>query len=129
MPAGTLCITLSFPFFCGRVGFVIVALSVPVRTRRSLVQPVGSSLAVALLHNEEWAGYQDNLLSDKGWRMIRKTMFGFKLERTDETLMAHGGLALLTGFNHEPGLCALVDRYLLGASSNRAVSPRCLRAG
>lgn len=55
--------------------------------------------------------------------MGRHTVFGFKLERTDETLTAHGGLALLAEFNHGLGLCALVDRYVPGPGSNRGYAP------
>ena len=55
--------------------------------------------------------------------MVRQTVFGFKLERTDETLTAHGGLALLAEFNHGLGLCALVDRYVPGPGSNRGYAP------
>jgi len=32
--------------------------------------------------------------------MIRKTGLGFKLERTEEELTAHGGLALIAEHNH-----------------------------
>ena len=32
--------------------------------------------------------------------MVRHTVFGFKLERREETVTAHGGLALLAKFNH-----------------------------
>jgi hypothetical protein len=55
--------------------------------------------------------------------MVRQTVFGFKLERTDETLTAHGGLALLAEFNHGLGLWALVDRYVPGPGSNRGYAP------
>lgn len=47
----------------------------------------------------------------------------FKLERTEETLTAHGGLALLAEFNHGLGLCALVDRYVPEPGSNRGYAP------
>ncbi len=43
--------------------------------------------------------------------MVRQTVLPFKLERTDETLTAHGGLALLAEFNHGLGLCGLTDRF------------------
>ena len=62
-------------------------------------------------------------LTDKVRRMVRQTVFGFKLERTEETLTAHGGLALLAEFNHGLGLCGLVDRYLPGPGSNRGYAP------
>jgi hypothetical protein len=55
--------------------------------------------------------------------MVRQTVFGFKLERTDETLTAHGGLALLAEFNHGLGVCGLTDRYLPGPGSNRGYAP------
>ena len=55
--------------------------------------------------------------------MVRQTVFGFKLERTEETLTAHGGLALLAEFNHGLGVCGLVDRYLPGPGSNRGYAP------
>ena len=42
--------------------------------------------------------------------MVRQTVLPFKLERTDETLTAQGGLALLAEFNHGLGLCGLTDR-------------------
>jgi hypothetical protein len=51
--------------------------------------------------------------------MIRQTVFGFKIEKTEETLTAHGGLALLAEYNHGMGLRALADRYLPGPGSNR----------
>jgi hypothetical protein len=55
--------------------------------------------------------------------MVRQTVLPFKLERTDETLTAHGGLALLAEFTHGLGLCALVDRYVPGPRSNRGYAP------
>ena len=55
--------------------------------------------------------------------MVRQTVFGFKLERTEETLTAHGGLALLAEFNHGLGVCGLADRYLPGPGSNRGYVP------
>ena len=55
--------------------------------------------------------------------MVRQTVLPFKLERTDETLTAHGGLALLAEFNHGLGVCGLVDRYLPGPGSNRGYAP------
>jgi len=54
--------------------------------------------------------------------MIRQTVFGFKIEKTEETLTAHGGLALLAEYNHGIGLRALADRYLPGPGSNRGYS-------
>lgn len=55
--------------------------------------------------------------------MIRQTILGFKLEKTEEALTAHGGLALLAEFNHGLGLKGLVDRYLPGPGSNRGYAP------
>jgi hypothetical protein len=55
--------------------------------------------------------------------MVRQTVLGFKLERTEETLTAHGGLALLAEFNHGLGLRPLVDRYVPGPGSNRGYAP------
>jgi hypothetical protein len=51
--------------------------------------------------------------------MIRQTVFGFKIENTEETLTAHGGLALLAEYNHGIGLRELADRHLPGPGSNR----------
>ena len=50
-------------------------------------------------------------------------MWPFKLERTDETLTAHGGLALLAECNHGLGVCGLTDRYLPGPGSHRGYAP------
>ena len=55
--------------------------------------------------------------------MIRQTVLGFKLERTQEELTAHGGLALMAEYNHGLGLKALVDRYLPEPRSNRGYAP------
>ncbi len=55
--------------------------------------------------------------------MIRQTVLGFKLERTEEELTAHGGLALMAEYNHGPGLRRLVDRYLPEPGSNRGSAP------
>ena len=55
--------------------------------------------------------------------MVRHTVLGFKLERTEETLTAHGGLALLAECNHGLGVCGLLDRYLPGPGSNRGYAP------
>lgn len=54
--------------------------------------------------------------------MIRQTVFGFKLERSDETLTAHEGLALLAEYNHGLGR-TLTDRFLPGPGSNRGYAP------
>jgi len=55
--------------------------------------------------------------------MIRQTVLGFKIERTDEELTAHGGLALMAEYNHGIGLKALVDEYLPKSGSNRGYAP------
>jgi hypothetical protein len=55
--------------------------------------------------------------------MVRQTVFGFKLERTEEPVTAHGGLALLAEFNHGLGICELADRYRPGPGSNRGYAP------
>lgn len=55
--------------------------------------------------------------------MIRQTVLPFKLDRTDETLTAHGGLALLAEFTHGLGLRALVDRLLPQPRSHRGYAP------
>lgn len=51
--------------------------------------------------------------------MIRQTVFGFKIEKTDEELTAHGGLSLLAEYNHGMGIRELADRHLPGPGSNR----------
>ncbi len=55
--------------------------------------------------------------------MIRQTVLPFKLDRTDETLTAHGGLALLAEYTHALGLRSLVARYLPRPGSNRGYAP------
>jgi len=65
----------------------------------------------------------NTLFNRQGDRMVRQTVLPFTLERTDETLTAHGGLALQAEFNHGLGLCALVDRYVPGPGSNRGYAP------
>lgn len=55
--------------------------------------------------------------------MIRQTLFGFKLEKTEEELTAQGGLSLLAEYNHGMGLKKLADRYLPVAGSNRGYAP------
>ena len=55
--------------------------------------------------------------------MIRQTVLPFKLERTDEHLTAHGGLALVAEYTHALGLRALAERYLPGPGSNRGYAP------
>jgi hypothetical protein len=57
--------------------------------------------------------------NQQGEIMIRQTVFGFKIEKTAETLTAHGGLALLAEYNHGMGLRELADRYIPGPGSNR----------
>jgi len=55
--------------------------------------------------------------------MIRQSIFGFKLEKTEEELTAQGGLSLLAEYNHGMGLKKLVDLHLPVAGSNRGYSP------
>ena len=55
--------------------------------------------------------------------MIRQTVLPFKLDRTDDTLTAHGGLALRAEFTHALGLRALVDRVLPQPRSHRGYAP------
>jgi len=55
--------------------------------------------------------------------MIRQTVFGFKIERTEEELTGRGGLALLAEYNHGIGLRNLVDEHLPGPGSNRGFKP------
>jgi hypothetical protein len=51
--------------------------------------------------------------------MIRQSVFGFKIEKTEEELTAHGGLALLAEYNHGMGLRELAAGYLPCPGSNR----------
>lgn len=51
--------------------------------------------------------------------MIRQTVLPFTLERTDEALTAHGGLALLAEYNHGVGLRTLAEAHLPGPGSHR----------
>src|SRR3989304_10289979 len=60
---------------------------------------------------------------EEGIEMIRQTVFGFKIEKTEEALTAHGGLALMAEFNHGLGLKGLVDRFLPAPGSNRGYAP------
>ena len=55
--------------------------------------------------------------------MIRQTVLGFKLERSDETLTTHGGLALLAEYHHGLGLRTLADQHLPGPGSHRGYRP------
>lgn len=55
--------------------------------------------------------------------MIRQTIFGFKLEKTDETLTAHGGLAFFGEYNRGMGLRELVNKHLPAPGSNRGYAP------
>jgi len=54
---------------------------------------------------------------------VRQTVLEFKLARTDETLTAHGGLALLAEYSHGLGLRGLVDRHLPAPGSHRGYAP------
>jgi len=51
--------------------------------------------------------------------MIRQTVLGFKIEKTQEELTAHGGLALMAEYNHGMGLRESADRHLPAPGSNR----------
>lgn len=55
--------------------------------------------------------------------MVQQTIFPFKIETTRETLTAHGGLALMSEFNHGIGLRELTDRHLPPPGSNRGFAP------
>ncbi|MEK9140496.1 MAG: IS1380 family transposase, partial [Nitrospirota bacterium] len=55
--------------------------------------------------------------------MVCQTVMPFKLERTDATLTAHGGLALLAEVNHGLGVCGLANRYLPSPGSTRGDAP------
>ena len=55
--------------------------------------------------------------------MIRQTALGFKIERTEEELTAHGGLALLEEYHHGLGLRQLSDQHLPAPGSNRGYAP------
>jgi hypothetical protein len=57
--------------------------------------------------------------NQQGEMMIQQTVFGFKIEKSEDSLTAHGGLALLAEYNHGMGLRDLADRYLPGSGSNR----------
>ena len=84
--------------------------------------PANKTLSAAL--STDITGVRPNTtMNRQGDRMVRQTVLPFKLERTDETLTAHGGLALLAEFNHGLGLCGLTDRYLPGPGSNRGYAP------
>ena len=55
--------------------------------------------------------------------MRRQTVLPFKLERSDETLTAQGGLALLAEDHHGLGLRTVTDRFLPGPGSHRGDAP------
>ena len=55
--------------------------------------------------------------------MIRQTVLPFKLERTEEALTAHGGLALVAEYTRALSLRPLVARHLPRAGSNRGYAP------
>jgi len=55
--------------------------------------------------------------------MIRQSVWDFKIERTQEQLTAHGGLALLAEYNHGMGLRQLSDQHLPAPGSNRGYAP------
>jgi hypothetical protein len=51
--------------------------------------------------------------------MIQQTVFGFKIEKTNEELTAHAGLSLLAEYNHGMGLRELADQHMPKPGSNR----------
>jgi hypothetical protein len=55
--------------------------------------------------------------------MIQQTVLPFKMQTTQETLTAHGGLALMAEFNHGIGLRELTDQFLPMPGSNRGYRP------
>jgi len=55
--------------------------------------------------------------------MVRHTVFGFTLKRTEEPVTAHGGVAVLAECNHGLGVCGLADRYRPGPGSTRGDAP------
>lgn len=56
-------------------------------------------------------------------RRIRQTVLEFKIERTEEELTAHGGLALLAEYHHGLGLRQLSDHHLPPPGSHRGYAP------
>jgi len=44
--------------------------------------------------------------------MIRQTVLPFKVEKTDDTITAHGGFAVMGEFAVGSGLLQLADKYL-----------------
>jgi len=64
-----------------------------------------------------------NPFNPQGETMIRQTVLPFKLERTDDTLTAHGGLVLVAEYNHGLGLRILADHHLPGPGSHRGYAP------
>jgi hypothetical protein len=65
----------------------------------------------------------------QGDMMVRQTVLGFKLERTEETLTAHGGLALLAEFNHGLGLAPSWIGTCRGLAVIGAMPPPSLSIG
>ena len=57
---------------------------------------------------------------------IQQTVFPFKIEKTEERLTAHGGLALMAEFNRGMGLRELTDQYLPAPGSNRVFNPSAI---
>jgi len=60
-------------------------------------------------------------LNQQGEIIIRQTVFVFKIEKTEEELTDHGGLALLAKYNHGTGLRELSDRHLPRPGGNRGM--------
>jgi hypothetical protein len=61
--------------------------------------------------------------------MIQQTVLNFKLEKTDETLTAHGGLAFIAEYSRGLGLGALVNRHLPRPKSPRGYAPEVFVEG
>ena len=55
--------------------------------------------------------------------MIRQTVLSFKIEKTEDTITAHSGLALLGEFTVGTGILNLTDRYLPNPGSSVGYKP------
>jgi hypothetical protein len=55
--------------------------------------------------------------------MIRQTVLPFKLEKTEDTITAHSGLALLGEFTVGTGLLKLTDKYMPKPGSSVGYKP------
>ncbi len=61
--------------------------------------------------------------NQRGEKMVRQTVLGFKVEVTRDTITAHAGLALLGEFAVGLGLLEELDRYLPGPGSGAGFRP------